>query len=67
MTYINTVERVQLRQATAEGIQIGRQEGRQEGVVKTLSNLFGNVPEWAQQRLDEATQEQLDQWTAAIY
>lgn len=42
----------------------------QQGVVKTLTNLiqlkFGNVPEWARQRVEQASQEQLERWTAAI-
>lgn len=75
MTYINTIERVQLRQATEEGVQIGRQEGRQEGVQighqEALRNLlkikFGELPNWALQRVDEATPEQLHNWMAAIF
>ncbi len=46
------------------------QQGMQQGVVKTLTNLiqlkFGNVPEWARQRVEQASQEQLERWTAAI-
>ncbi|WP_445005442.1 hypothetical protein [Halomonas mongoliensis] len=48
----------------------GRQEGRQEEarriLYKQIGLKFGDVPEWAQKRLDEATPDQLDDWTAAI-
>lgn len=71
MTYINTIERVQLRQAAEEGRQEGVQEGVQIGRQEALQNLlqikFGELPEWAQQRITGATSEQLHSWMAAIF
>ena len=53
-----------------EGRQEGLQEGRQEGLTKALALLiqmrFGAVPDWAQARLDDASEEQLISWTGAI-
>jgi hypothetical protein len=47
-----------------------RQEDRQEEARRILSKQvrlkFGGLPEWAQKRLDEATPDQLEEWTAAI-
>ena len=61
-----------------KGLQEGRQEGRQEGLQKGLHQgfskavalqlqlRFGPVPDWAQQRLANASEEQLVSWTGAI-
>ena len=59
-----------LQKGMREGRHAGRQEGRQEGFAKAVALQmqlrFGPVPEWAQQRLDGATEEDLIGWTAAI-
>jgi len=53
-----------------EGEQRGIKKGRHEGIEGTLRkqiNLkFGTLPEWADQRLVEATDEQLDEWVVQI-
>lgn len=53
-----------------EGRQEGRQEGRHEGVEGTLRKQialkFGELPEWADQRLASATDAQLDEWVVQI-
>lgn len=70
MAYINTVERYERRMAVEEGLQIGLEKGRQEGRQEALQNLvqikFGELPDWALQRLQQATQKQIEDWTAAI-
>lgn len=57
-----------------EGEQKGRQEGRQEGqhqgIAGTLRKLitlkFGELPPWADARLSQASDAQLDVWVARI-
>lgn len=48
----------------------GRTEGRQEGRIDTLRKLielkFNDVPEWAEQRLQQANQAELDHWVENI-
>jgi predicted transposase YdaD len=64
-------ERLEARQ---EGRLEGRQEGRQEGRLeeaqkilrKQISLKFGDLPTWAQQRLEQATPGQLEDWSVAI-
>jgi len=49
-----------------EGWQEGRQEG-QEGTLRKLITLkFGELPAWADERLTQASDEQLDVWVARI-
>jgi hypothetical protein len=59
-----------LRKARLEGFREGRLEGRQEEARRILFKLiglkFGGLPEWGQKRLDDATPDQLEDWTAAI-
>ncbi|MBB3189430.1 Rpn family recombination-promoting nuclease/putative transposase [Halomonas cerina] len=40
--------------------------GQRQVLTRQLGLKFGELPEWAQQLLDEATPEQLEEWSAAI-
>jgi predicted transposase YdaD len=63
-----------LKKERLEARQEGRLEGRQEGcqeeaqkiLRKQISLKFGDLPTWAQQRLEQATPDQLEDWSAAI-
>ena len=78
MPYINTAERVGmekgLKQGRQEGLQEGEQKGRQEGqhqgiegtLRKQITLKFGGLPAWADERLTQATDAQLDVWVARI-
>ncbi len=50
-----------------EGERKGRQEGRQEGeqilLQRMLTRRFGELPELVKKRLQQATQDQLEQWS----
>ena len=54
----------------ATGQEKGRLEGRLEGQASLLSRLlehrFGELPVWAQERLNEATESQLAAWSEAV-
>jgi len=62
MPYINTAERV--------GMEKGLKEGNHQGIEGTLRKLialkFGELPAWADERLSQASDEQLDVWVARI-
>lgn len=57
-------------EATRKGLQQGRLEGRQEGESRVLARLlmrrFGELPAWAETKLAQATQVELDAWTDAV-
>lgn len=62
-----------LNDAREEGREEGRQEGREEGLLVARNTLirlatrrFGPVPEWAAQRMQQATPIQLDAWLETI-
>lgn len=66
MAYINTVQRVQLNDARQEGIEQGMLKGAAGTLQKLLKLKFGDLPSWVQQRLEQATPEQLDAWTGLV-
>jgi predicted transposase YdaD len=53
------------------GIQIGEQRGEQYGkkslLQKQLEKRFGILPLWAVSRLEQATSQQLEQWSLQIF
>lgn len=66
MAYINTIERYERRMAVEEGVQLGIHEGRLEALQNLIQIKFGDLPDWAQLHLKQATQKQIEDWTAAI-
>ena len=53
-----------------EGRNEGRQEGRQEGQSLALKKLiqlkFGDLPNWAEQKITRADSEQIDRWISKL-
>ena len=70
MPYINTAERVGMEKGLKLGRQEGEQKGEHKGIQGTLRKLitlkFGELPAWADERLTQASDEQLDVWVARI-
>lgn len=70
----DTLERI-FKQAHKDGLKAGRQagfhegreEGREEGITlmlrRVLEQRFDHLPPWAEQRLKEASRQQLDRWS----
>lgn len=70
MPYVNTIERVEREKAVHEGEQLGIEKGRHEGVEGTLRKQvvlkFGDLPDWADERIASASDVQLDEWVVQI-
>lgn len=53
------------------GIQIGKQQGEQQGKLMMLRNLlekrFGSLPSWVNSRLEQATAQELEQWSLQLF
>ena len=60
-----TIERW-FEDATMKGVRQGEQKGFARAVALQLQLRFGPVPEWAQERLGAASEEQLIQWLGSI-
>ncbi|WP_412851494.1 hypothetical protein [Ectothiorhodospira shaposhnikovii] len=75
---MNTIERVErekalqqgVEQGMAQGMAQGLERGRHQGVEGTLrkqaSLKFGEIPDWADERIAAATDAQLDDWVVRI-
>jgi len=78
MPYVNTIERVErekalqqgIEQGIEQGVEQGIERGRHQGVEGTLRKLaalkFGELPDWADDRIATATDPQLDDWVLRI-
>jgi hypothetical protein len=78
MQYITSVEKIGIAkgrqegrlEGRLEGRQEGRQEGRLEGESKLLKRLlerrFGVLPTWVSDKLDSATEQDLETWAEAV-
>jgi Domain of unknown function (DUF4351) len=62
MPYITSFERI--------GIEKGLQQGIQQGEVivlrRQLTRRFGPLPEWAEQRLEQASPQDLEGWADRV-
>jgi len=71
MPYVTSVERIAKKIGREEGRQEGRQEGRREGIVSLLltqlAQRFGQVPDWASQKLKSAPPESLESWGRRVF
>jgi predicted transposase YdaD len=59
-----------MRKGMAQGIEQGMQQGMQQGESRLFRRLlerrFGPLPEWVEQRLQDASTEQLEQWAESL-
>lgn len=70
MRYLSTIERMAIDQGFQKGldegkirgIAEGRAEGRAELLARILRRRFGDLPDWVEIRLREATPAQLESW-----
>jgi len=70
MPYVTSIERLATEKGLQKGMQQGMQQGRREGKLQLLARLlarrFGQPSAWVGQRLQRATEEELDVWTDAV-
>ncbi|MEI6414381.1 MAG: DUF4351 domain-containing protein [Pseudomonadota bacterium] len=51
----------------ARGIVKGKAEGKAESLYRLLTRRFGALSEWAEQRIEGASLEQIDAWLDGIF
>ncbi|WP_223879322.1 Rpn family recombination-promoting nuclease/putative transposase [Chitinimonas arctica] len=63
-----------LQKGEAQGLEKGREEGREEGRIEGQAMLrhllvlrYGQLPDWVEMQLKEATFDQLKSWSAQIF
>ncbi len=66
MPYVTSVERIGIEKGMQQGMQQGIQQGIQQGemaIIKhQLTRRFGQLPEWANERLAQASSDELKLW-----
>ena len=66
MPYVTSVERIGIK----KGMNLERQEGRQEEAVRVLRRLlthrFGRLPEWVESKLSQASTDTLELWAERV-
>lgn len=66
MPYINTFERHGIEQGLLQGREEGTLIGERRFLTKLLHKRFGELPDWAQQRIEEADETQLARWADEV-
>jgi flagellar biosynthesis/type III secretory pathway protein FliH len=70
MAYVTSWERLAKAEGVEEGIQEGIQKGIQKGKAaslrRQLEQRFGELPQWAESRLEGAKAKELDHWSDRI-
>ena len=62
MQYVTSVERIGIR----KGLQQGLQRGESRLLRRLLIQRFGELPAWAEAKLQEAALEQLEVWSERV-
>ncbi len=70
MRYVTSIERMARDEGMAagmrQGVQEGRRSGKQQVIMHLLASRFGELPPWANAKLQAATETELDSWTTAL-
>ncbi len=66
MPYVSSIERIAIQEGMAKGMAQGRVEGKLQLLSRQLAGRFGQLPAWARERLNSATEAELDLWTDAV-
>ena len=62
MTYITSIERMGL----ARGMEQGLQQGEATVLRRLLTRRFGPLPAWAEERLAQASPQELERWADRV-
>ncbi len=62
MPYITSFERIGIEQ----GLQQGLQQGEVIMLKRLLTRRFGPLPAWAEQRLEQASLQELEGWAERV-
>ena len=62
MPYITSFERMGIERGLQQGLQQGRQEGEATVLRRLLTRRFGPLPTWAEERLTQASLQELERW-----
>ena len=62
MQYVNSIERMAIAKGVVQGREEGVIQGEQSALRRQLSRRFKMLPSWADDRINQASQTELEQW-----
>ena len=66
MPYITSIERMGLERGRQEGLQQGLLQGEATVLRRLLTRRFGPLPLWADERLAQASPQELERWADRV-
>ncbi len=66
MRYVSSFEREGIEKGLQQGLQQGMQQGEARILERLLARRFGDLPQWARERLVAATTDERAMWTDAV-
>jgi hypothetical protein len=70
MAYITHWERNGEKKGIIKGVKKGRREGKKDGMrdllVALMQDKFGQLPDWALERLETADPDSIEKWGCAL-
>ena len=66
MPYITSIERMGLERGMEQGLQQGLQQGAATVLRRLLTRRFGPLPAWAEERLAQASPQELERWADRV-
>ena len=66
MPYITSIERMGIEKGLQQGLQEGFQQGEVFVLTRLLTRRFGPLPDWATERLAQASREDLEHWAERV-
>ena len=64
--YASGIERMGIEKGLQQGLQEGFQQGEVFVLTRLLTRRFGPLPDWATERLIQASREELEQWAERV-
>ena len=66
MRYVSSIEQWAMDEGMEKGLRQGIQQGQSRALSRQLTNRFGTLPDWARQKVANATAADLDAWIDAV-
>ena len=66
MQYVTSVERIGIKKSLQQGLRQGLQQGETRVLRRLLTRRFGELPVWADAKLQTAALEQLETWSERV-
>ena len=62
MRYVTSVERIGMEKGLTKGMELGIQTAEQKTLQRLIQRRFKTLPDWATERITQASSPQLEQW-----